>query len=138
VAFYSTRGLGLILNSRNGGRWTESRYRSFIISALRSASQRWGPKNDCLKEARLERGIYLCKGYGRKAHKVTASIKVKNKRARNVFADHIEPVIEPATGFIDWNTFISRLFTERNNYQCLCLSCHQTKSADERELRKSK
>ena len=36
---------------RNGGSWTEARFNSFIVSALRKATQRWGPKNVCIKKA---------------------------------------------------------------------------------------
>ena len=46
--------------NRNGGEWTEARYKSFIISALRAASRRWGPKNKCIQNARVGRGQYKC------------------------------------------------------------------------------
>lgn len=38
-------------------------------------------------------------------------------------ADHIIPVVGPE-GFIDFNTFITRLFVEKDGYQALCEKCH--------------
>ena len=36
---------------RNGGRWTQARFNSFIKSGLRAMSRRWGPKFECLADA---------------------------------------------------------------------------------------
>lgn len=50
--------------------------------------------------------------------------------------DHIEPVVAP-TGFVDWNTYISRMFDSiPDGIQYLCLDCHAGKTAAEREERK--
>jgi len=118
--------------------WTPARFKSFIISALRSASNRYPPKFECIKNARIERGKYKCKGYNRKAHVVTASVVVNKKRKKNIYADHIYPVVNPATGFQSWDEFISRLFVPASGFQALCLECHSQKSAEERSQRKKK
>ena len=136
----------LLLSTRNtekfynGGQWTKSRFQSFIKSALRAASNRWGPKFTCIKEARTKRGWYRCVGYERKAHEVPASLpSLKGKkRIKNIYADHILPVIDPATGFQSWDEVIRRLFVERDGYQALCSQCHAHKTADEKEQRKSR
>jgi hypothetical protein len=116
--------------------WTPARFRSFIVSALRSASNRYPPKYTAKKAAWLERGKYLCAGYNKKPHKVGASIKVGKKRVNNVSVDHISPVIGPE-GFVDWNTFIGRLFCTADNLQVLCKDCHDRKSKDEKIARRN-
>lgn len=78
--------------------------------------------------------MYLCAGYKKRAHKVPASIKVGKKRVNNIQVDHVIPVIGPE-GFVDWNTFIDRLFTTKDNFQVLCKACHDAKTKDEKELR---
>ena len=112
--------------TRNGGQWTEARYRGFVRSALRKAWQA------TKKAARVERGIYMCAGYGREQHLVTASIKVDGKRKGNIFTDHIEPIGTHLT----WDETIAKMFCEQENLQLLCLACHKIKCADERKAGK--
>jgi 5-methylcytosine-specific restriction endonuclease McrA len=50
--------------------------------------------------------------------------------------DHVAPVIDPTTGFIDWNTYISRLFADESGWQVLCRGCHQAKSNAENRVRR--
>lgn len=52
--------------------------------------------------------------------------------------DHIIPVVDPLIGFVDWNTYIIRLFAEVDNYQCLCKPCHKVKSERENADRSKK
>lgn len=115
---------------RNGGQWTEARYRGFIRSALRKAWTRWGPNHEAKRAARIERGVYLCAGHGRDPHPTTASVKVDGKRKNNVFTDHIEPIGTHRT----WDETIERMFCEAENLQVLCLECHSKKSSAERLL----
>lgn len=123
---------------RNGGQWTEARFKGFIISALRSASQRWGPKNQCIREARVSRGLYKCDGCGKIVSATLPPPPGKKRRIKNIVADHIEPVVDPRVGFVDWNTYIARMFVEREGYQALCHDCHTKKSEKERELAKER
>jgi hypothetical protein len=55
---------------------------------------------------------------------------------KNVFVDHKVPVVDTEEGFKGWDVFIERLFCEESNLEVLCKSCHDTKSAEEREERK--
>ena len=51
--------------------------------------------------------------------------------------DHIQPVVETSVGFVDWNTYISRLFCSSNNLQLLCPLCHKNKTLVEQQERKA-
>lgn len=68
-----------------------------------------------------------------------------------VAVDHIIPVINPETSFVDWNTFIERLDCSEDNLQVVCsytnkyedekkeygrYSCHYYKTQEERKLAK--
>lgn len=115
--------------TRNGGTWTEARFRSFIRSQLRAATMRWGPIAQCLKAARVARGEYHCAGCGQN---VPASIKINGRRTKNVHVDHIAPIVDPDIGFVDYDTLIERMFCEADNLQVLCHECHSTKTDDEK------
>lgn len=110
--------------------WTEARFNGFIRSVLRQATRKWKPISDCKKEAWVSRGVYLCNGCKKKV-KLTLPDKQKN-----VFVDHIHPVVDPKKGFESWDVFIERLFCEKDNLQVLCKACHDTKTEKEKELRK--
>lgn len=121
---------------RNTGQWTEARYRSFIISMLRRGTNRWGPKNETKKDARVERGIYLCASCG---EKVPPTVKGEDgKRKTNISVDHIEPVIDPKKGFTTWDDYIERMFCEKDNLQLLCKSCHDNKTKQEKEIARNR
>jgi hypothetical protein len=72
-------------------------------------------------------------------------------KGAHVAVDHIDPVINPKTGYKDWNTFIERLDCPEDNLQVLCsytkkeedtkgtygrYSCHYFKSQEERKVLK--
>ena len=115
--------------TRCGGQWTESRFASFIKSALRSASNRWSPKYLCKKNARTARNTYTCAGCK------------QSFGSKSVRVDHIEPVVDTKRGFRSWDEYIERMFVERDGYQLLCTNakgtgCHDFKTALERATRK--
>jgi len=126
--------------TRCSGAWTQARYNSFIKSTLRRACVRWGPIQDCLKLARVRRGWYLCACCG---EEVPATVKAviktgknagKEKRVKNAIADHIRPIIDPATGFTTWDECIENMFCELDNLQCVCHACHQVKCQEEKDI----
>lgn len=51
--------------------------------------------------------------------------------------DHIDPVVEPSKGFVDWNTYFDRLWCDPSNLQRLCLSCHEKKTVSDKIIRNS-
>lgn len=117
--------------TRNSSQWTESRYRSFITSLLRSGTRRWAPISEVQRNARVARGLYECASC--KNH-VPPTIRDGRKRVQNIFVDHIDPIVDPEVGFVSWDTFIERMFCEVDNLQLLCKGCHDIKSASEREV----
>ena len=51
-----------------------------------------------------------------------------------VQVDHIIPVVGPE-GFVDWNTYVDRLFCDKSNLQVLCTTCHDKKTHKEKQNR---
>lgn len=125
---------------RCGGQWTEARFNSFIKSLLRSGTVRWGPIQQCLKDARVRRGYYLCSCCGKEvtATKLTTLKNGKEKRVKNIVVDHIQPIIDPAIGFTNWDDVIERMFCESDNLAAICHDCHSTKCAEEAAIAKER
>jgi len=121
-----------VIKPRNSGTWTEARFRSFIVSALRRTSSRWGPKNAAKINARYfeklpnDRGRLvfhsICAHCDQLVPETTSSV------------DHIHPVVNPEKGFTTWDDYIGRMFCEAIGFQTLCTSCHKTKTKGERDL----
>ncbi len=124
--------------TRNGGQWTESRYFSFVKGALRAASARWGPRFACIKRANVSRGLYKCDLCGTIGPPTLPPKEGGKRRITNIIADHIHPVIDPATGFVDWDTLIERMFVEVDGFQAICHECHTIKTNEERAIAKQR
>jgi len=120
----------------NGGQWTAARKKSFVISALRSASSRWGPKNQCIKNARVKRGVYRCEECKELGPATLPPLEGNKRRRKNIIADHIDPIVCPYTGFVDYNTWIDRWLVELPGFQALCWRCDTAKQTAERAIRK--
>lgn len=67
----------------------------------------------------------------------------RKKTVKNIAVDHVDPVIDTTHGFVDWNTYIKRMF--EGKLQVLCnypgkidgvYSCHVLKTKDESNQRK--
>lgn len=102
--------------------------KAFLFSALRRASYRTPYRQECLKKYRIKRGYYTC-------------AECKNIfRKKDIAIDHIDPVINPLTGFLDWNEYINRLFCDETGLQVLCNngkeSCHKRKTKLENKARR--
>lgn len=121
---------------RNGGEWTDARFRSFVTSALRAASRRWPPKFKALKEAFV--GRKTNKKTGKLAMHYKCAMCKKHFVATDVQVDHVLPVVDPKVGFIGWDSFIDRIFCEIENLQVLCKPCHKVKTEEEKAERKKK
>lgn len=119
------------------GQWTQAKFNSFIKNNLRSATRKWAPIQKCKKRAHVARGLYRCDGCGREVPP-TIYDEDKRKRVKNIFVDHIEPIIDPAVGFTTWDECIERMFCDSSNLQLLCKVCHSVKSKEEIEIAKQR
>ena len=127
-----------IKKPHNGGQWTDARKKSFIVSALRQATMKWGPMQQCLKNAKPRRGVGVCDNCNTEGPVSLDPEITDGKRIKNLIADHIEPIIDPATGFVDWNSWIERAFVELDGFQALCRKCHTKKTAEEKAIAKER
>jgi 5-methylcytosine-specific restriction endonuclease McrA len=118
----------------NCGEWTPARFRSFVVSALRTATRRWPPKYKALKEA------YAGRKTNKKTNKLAMHYKCacckKEFVAADVQVDHILPVVNTKTGFTTWEEYINNMFCEKENLQVLCKPCHSIKTQEEKDERK--
>lgn len=119
---------------RNGGKWTEARYRSFVTSTLRAGSRKWPPKYETLNAAKTEKKVN--KATGRLAQHYKCAMCEQEYTQKDVQVDHIKPVIDPKKGFVSWDTYIDRMFCEGKNLQVLCKVCHAEKTKLEKEISK--
>lgn len=95
---------------------------------------KWGPKNSCIKRARIRRGWYRCEGCNEEVPASLPPPEGKKRRIKNIVADHIVPIVDPKVGFVSWDEWISRAFVELDGYQALCHKCHTEKSNEERRI----
>lgn len=99
---------------------------AFLFSGLRRLSYRTPMRAECMRKHRVARGKYKCN-------------MCQNIVSRKQIAvDHVLPVIDPNTGFQDWDTYIARLFVEKEGLQVLCKTCHSTKSKEENKIRRQR
>jgi len=114
--------------TRNNGTMTESAFWSFIRSGLRQKSRFWKPITQCklnakraykgpLKRQKFEYQCNTCKNWFQE---------------KLINVDHVHPAgsLNCAN---DLPGFVERLFCEVDNLQCLCVTCHDKKTKDERK-----
>ena len=95
-----------------------------IIGVLRRIGYANITYKPAMQAANVERGKWRCAGCGGLF-----------KRSE-LHGDHIDPVIDPNIGFVDWNTYMERLFL--GEIQPLCKeNCHKEKTRAENAIRKA-
>lgn len=113
--------------------WSAAKFHAFIVGTLRSGFRRFPNKYEVLKEA------FVGKKLNEKTNRVGMHYRCAHCLgefpAKDVNIDHIEAAVDPAVGFVNWDTFIERLFCPKENLQCLCNKCHDQKSSEERKIR---
>ncbi|CAB5220827.1 hypothetical protein UFOVP244_42 [uncultured Caudovirales phage] len=119
----------------------------FLIAVLRRSYRKTPVYRNALSAAKEEYFIpaknggekrrvhYKCATCGRLFH--------NRPGAKEIAVDHIDPVVDPSVGFVDYDTLIDRLFNGK--VQVLCnykgerdgkRSCHYQKTKAEREILK--
>lgn len=117
----------------NGGKWTQSRFNSFVKSSLRTASVRWEPRYSCLNLA--FRCVKINEKTGRMAKHFECAHCHNLFPQKEIEINHIIPVV-PVEGFDSWDNVIERLFCEQDGLEALCKGCHKLVTAEENILRK--
>lgn len=96
---------------------------AFIKGLLRRGTFHWRARSEAMSAARVERGRYKCAEcqdlFGPK----------------EIILDHIEPVVDPKTGFTNWDDYIKRMFPPAEGFQVLCSACSDTKTQIEDSMR---
>ena len=114
--------------------WSDAKWRSWVVSLLRRGTMKFPPRNEALRAAKTEKKIN--EKTGRIAQHYQCAGCLQEFPAKGVVADHILPVVDTVRGFVDWNTYIERMFCAIDKWQIICRSCHDVKSAQERKDRK--
>ena len=122
-----------VVKTKNNGTMSNSVFWSFIRSALRQKSRWWKPITQCklnakraytgpLKRQKFEYQCNECRGWFPE---------------KNINVDHKIPAGSLNSGD-DLKGFVERLFCEVDNLQCLCLNCHDIKTQQEKNNKKTK
>lgn len=117
-------------------------FKTWMVGQLRRAMRKYPPYYGTLNTVKESYYIESKKGKQMKRCLYTCTQCHEKYKSGEVSVDHIQPVVDPATGFPalpdgtpDWNVYIARLFCPQENLQVLCSSCHDKKTAGENELR---
>lgn len=98
--------------------------RHWLTQKLRRISYQWTPRKEAIKKGRVSRGKYKC-----------SSCEGENFGPKQIQLDHTIPVIDPHTGFINWDDYIERLFCDEEGFQIMCIECHKWKTHRENDIR---
>jgi len=98
----------------------------FLFTGLRKLSRFYPVKNDVLKIARVKPATFKCAKCGGEFERADVAV------------DHVHPVIDPLTGFVNWDVYINRLFCDAQGLQVLCLPCHNAKTQTENKSRRKR
>lgn len=97
--------------------------RSPVVIALMMENRRKAPRyNKDGSRHKIDAVEHLCNV----CHQWKRSVK-----GSKVVVDHIEPVVDPEVGFVDFNTYFERMWCDRSNLQKICGDCHRKKTNEE-------
>ena len=136
----------------------DKKFKDKIVRYLRRMSFQWPPRDEKKKEGKIGPATFTCESCNiavyegsREVDKILTMDEFEAVRkhlqaggkliAGKIDMDHITKVV-PSNGFKsglewDWNEFMENLFCPKTNFQRLCVSCHDLKSAKEKELKKA-
>ena len=105
--------------------------RDDIITGLRRAFRKSALRKSVLDAGSRRITLYKKDGSVSKKYGVEHHCQVCNRWQRGEHdVDHIDPVIG-LEGFIDWNTYVARMFPPADRLQRICQTCHDAKTAAE-------
>jgi 5-methylcytosine-specific restriction endonuclease McrA len=96
------------------------------------------------KENLVKEEFFVLSKKGKPMRRVRFPCAICGKKVSrsSIRRDHIDPVINPETGFPltqlgedDWNVYIKRLFCSGDNIQLICKPCHDGKTKKEKKER---
>jgi 5-methylcytosine-specific restriction endonuclease McrA len=99
--------------------------KSYIIAHLRRIGYRNVHRAAAFEKAHLGRAQWQCQ----QCRQIFPSSK-------DLHGDHILPVVDPDTGFTNFEDYINKLFL--GEIQALCKECHKQKSESENVVRREK
>jgi len=111
---------------------TPKKIHNLIKKKLRLASLSNPSKNIKKNESKVAPATFECEHCGAYCYEGNSEKNLKqlkktypNKvfKKEKIEMNHVEPVIG-YDGFIDWNTYIDRLFCDVDGYNALCKECH--------------
>ncbi len=109
----------------------DNKLKYFIINTLRRASFRWKPRGEAEKKFRVPNGTFK-NGKTKYGYQCAHCNEIFMKK--DVCTDHIIPVVGEE-GFTTFDEYIERMFCDADGFQVLCSSCHDEKTAIEKERR---
>lgn len=103
--------------------------RSFVIGKLRNSFKKTPMFSEVRNAAKEE--YYVESKHGKQMRRVHFKCNSCGEffKDKEIDVDHMDPVVNPDTGWIDYNDFIERLFCQADRLQVLCKPCHKAKTS---------
>ena len=117
---------------------SKKKYKFNKEAAIRGALRRTFARSplviEKVQESRREEPRFNKDGSRHKKNWVKRQCEVCSEwvKSGDINIDHITPVISVEEGKTDWNTFVDRLFCDKENLQRICSNCHDSKTQIER------
>lgn len=118
-----------------------------VISTLRKLTFTHKARSNVKNRYKVAPATFVCSQCGKPVYEGKSEDKFNllqeefpNIEMGKIHMDHIDPVI-PIEGFYekewDWDIYINRLLCDESGWQTLCAECHDIKTQDENEQRKT-
>lgn len=109
----------------------------WLLPQLRDVYRTWPQKSVARDRAKVRVEIGRYKN-GNPEYKIKFKCYICEElfEKQDTQIDHVDSVVDPQVGFVDWNTYIDRLFCDADNLRCACKPCHQLKTLWENDERK--
>lgn len=103
--------------------WRRAFSRSPVVVEMMKENRRKVPRyNKDGSRHKIDANEHLCNV----CHKWKRSVK-----GSKVVIDHIDPVVDPQVGFVNFDTYFKRMWCDKSNLQKICGECHRKKTNEE-------